>query len=374
MQVEKEKFDFKFLNTIMYVGAIIAIFYVLKNIGLLDKIMLALVSLTPVYIGIIICWISMPFANKLRKLGLSKNVSAFLALILIFGILIVLFSFIIPMFVSQLTSLIKDFPSIYNSAVEKINWFLVEKVHLGDTFKLPDTQKSLEIIQNNLGKIVDYSINTVQSVFGVVVSIATSVVVSFFLVKDFDKFKNGIIVFLSKNRKDTKRYKMIIEADEMLMSYIKGMAIDSFIVGVLTTIVCMVLGLDYAIIFGILIMILNLIPYIGAVISYTVASLYALTVGGPVLAIITFICLLVVQIIDANILQPNIVAKSVNLHPVVVLSGLIVFELFFGIIGMIIAVPVLAALKIILKYKFSISFEDMEMVEKKAEEKQKLSK
>ena len=374
MQVEKEKFDFKFLNTIMYVGAIIAIFYVLKNIGLLDKIMLALVSLTPVYIGIIICWISMPFANKLRKLGLSKNVSAFLALILIFGILIVLFSFIIPMFVSQLTCLIKDFPSIYNSAVEKINWFLVEKVHLGDTFKLPDTQKSLEIIQNNLGKIVDYSINTVQSVFGVVVSIATSVVVSFFLVKDFDKFKNGIIVFLSKNRKDTKRYKMIIEADEMLMSYIKGMAIDSFIVGVLTTIVCMVLGLDYAIIFGILIMILNLIPYIGAVISYTVASLYALTVGGPVLAIITFICLLVVQIIDANILQPNIVAKSVNLHPVVVLSGLIVFELFFGIIGMIIAVPVLAALKIILKYKFSISFEDMEMVEKKAEEKQKLSK
>ena len=146
------------------------------------------------------------------------------------------------------------------------------------------------------------------------------------------------------------------------------------IVLVLTTIVCMVLGLDYAIIFGILIMILNLIPYIGAVISYTVASLYALTVGGPVLAIITFICLLVVQIIDANILQPNIVAKSVNLHPVVVLSGLIVFELFFGIIGMIIAVPVLAVLKIVLKYKFSISFEDMEMVEKKAEEKQKLSK
>ena len=54
MQVEKEKFDFKFLNTIMYIGAIIAIFYVLKNIGLLDKIILALVSLTPVYIGIII--------------------------------------------------------------------------------------------------------------------------------------------------------------------------------------------------------------------------------------------------------------------------------------------------------------------------------
>ena len=156
---------------------------------------------------------------------------------------------------------------------------------------------------------------------------------------------------------------MVLEVEDALMSYIKGIAIDSFIVGLLTTVICLVLGLDYAIVFGVLIMVLNLIPYIGAIVSYAITSLYALTVGGPILALVTLICLIAVQIVDANILQPNIVAKSVNLHPVVVLAGLIVFELFFGVFGMIIAVPVLAVIKIILKYRFSVNFEELEKEE-----------
>ncbi len=364
MKQEKvEKFDFKFLNTIMYIGAIIGIYYVLKNIGIMDKIVQAFFALIPVYIGFIICWISTPLAHKLRKLGLNKTLSSFASLIIIFGVLILLFSFIIPMFVSQLTTLIKDLPHIYSVVVDKVNWFLTEKVHLESGLNISSNFEDLELverIQNNLGNIVDYSINTLQSVFGVLVTIGTTIVVSFFMVKDVDKIKANIISFFSKNAKNNNRYKMIQEIDETLMSYIKGIAIDSFIVGVITTIVCMILGLDYAIVFGILIMLLNLIPYIGAILSYSIATLYALTVGGPFLAIITLICLIGVQIIDANILQPNIVAKSVNLHPVVVLSGLIVFDLFFGIVGMIIAVPVLAVIKIILKYKFSFNFEEVD--------------
>lgn len=370
---KKERFDFKFLNTVMYIGAIIGIYYVLKNIGLMDKIIEALFSLMPVYIGFLVCWISMPLAHKLKKLGLNKTVSAFVSLIIIFGVLIVIFSFVIPIFVSELTNLIKEFPSLYTTVIEKINWIMTQKLHLEKGLEISTNLKDVAIVekvQNNLGSIVNYSITTIQSVLGVLVTIGTAIVVSFFMVKDVDRFKSNIISFFSKNKKNTNRYKMILEIDETLMSYIKGMAIDSFIVGVLTTIVCMILGLDYAVVFGFLIMILNLIPYIGAILSYTIASLYALTVGGPILGLITLICLVAVQVIDANILQPNIVAKSVNLHPVVVLAGLIVFEVFFGIFGMIIAVPVLAVIKIILKYKFSVNFEEFEK-EQEVKEKEK---
>lgn len=369
----KEKFDFKFLNTVMYIGTIIGIYYVLKNIGIIDKVVEAFFSLVPVYIGFLVCWISMPLAHKLQKIGLNKTVSAFVALIIIFGILIIMFSFVIPIFVSELTNLIKELPSLYTTVIEKINWFMLEKLHLEKGLEISSNLKDVPIvekIQSNLGNIVDYSINTIQSVLGVLVTIGTAIVVSFFMVKDVDRFKSNIISFFSKNKKNTNRYKMILEIDEALMSYIKGMAIDSLIVGILTTIVCMVLGLDYAVVFGFLIMVLNLIPYIGAILSYTIASLYALTVGGPVLAVITLICLVAVQVVDANILQPNIVAKSVNLHPVVVLAGLIVFEVFFGIFGMIIAVPALAVIKIILKYKFSVNFEEFEK-EQQLEENQK---
>lgn len=366
-------FDFRFLNKLMYFGAAIVVYYVLKNIGIFDKIVEAILALTPVYLGIIICWLSMPLSNKLRKLGLSKSLAAIISLVIIFGITIAVFSIMIPMFIEQLTALIKELPNIYSSMVTKINAFLYDRFGIESGLQVSDSLKDLDIVKKYMGQVLTYSITTLQSAVSVIVTIGTAIVVSFFMVKDMDKFKETLIDILSKSSKDNRRRKMILEIDTTINSYIKGVIIDSVIVGIMTTIVCMVLKLDYAIIFGIIIMFLNLIPYIGAILSYTLASLYALTVGGPVLAIITFVALFLVQVIDANILQPNIVAKSVKLHPVVVLGGLIVFQLFWGIFGMIIAVPVLAIINIILKYKFSTDYEIEEESEETKKEENKIN-
>ena len=369
MKIEDKKFDFKFLNFMMYFGFAVAIYFLLKNIGVMDKIVESIVALTPVFLGIILCWISTPLTNKLRKIGLSKNLSAILSLILIFGLIIVVFSMIVPIFISQFSNLIKDFPSIYDNIVDKINPFLNENLNIEANIKHFNEIISKDIILDNLDNILTYSISTLQSVFSVLVTIGTTIVVSFFMVKDMDKFKERIIMFFSRNGKGGKTYKMLSEIDAAVMSYVKGTILDSIIVGILTTIVCLILGLDYAIVFGILITILNLIPYIGALLSELIVALYALTVGGPIFAIVTFACLLLVQIIDANILQPNIIGKSVNLHPVVVIGGLIVFNLLFGIVGMIIAMPILAILKIIIEYKFSVQFDEIETKEDIAKNK-----
>ncbi len=369
MKIEDKKFDFKFLNFMMYFGFAVAIYFLLKNIGMLDKIIESIVALTPVFLGIILCWISTPLTNKLRKIGLSKNLSAILSLILIFGLIIVVFSMIVPIFISQFSNLIKDFPSIYDDIVDKLNPFLNENLNIDANIKHFNEIISKDIILDNLDNILTYSISTLQSVVSVLITIGTTIVVSFFMVKDMDKFKERIIMFFSRNGKGGKTYKMLSEIDAAVMSYVKGTILDSIIVGILTTIVCLILGLDYAIVFGILITILNLIPYIGALLSELIVALYALTVGGPIFAIVTFACLLLVQIIDANILQPNIIGKSVNLHPVVVIGGLIVFNLLFGIVGMIIAMPILAILKIIIEYKFSVQFDEIETKEDIAKNK-----
>jgi len=358
IKIEDKKFDFKFLNFLMYFGFSVIIFFLLKSLGLMDKILDSIVALAPVFLGILICWISMPLANKLKKIGLSKNVSAFVSLIIIFGVIILAFSMLVPIFVNQLSSFIKELPQIYNSIVEKVNPILIEKLNMPNGIKNFQELVSKDIIKDNLDNILNYSISTFQSIINVLITIGTTIVVSFFMVKDMDKFKESIITFFSRNSKSSKRYKMLIEMDEVVMSYVKGTIIDSIVVGILTTIVCVILGLDYAIVFGILITVLNLIPYIGAIVSEVVVALYALTVGGPVFAVITFVCLFMVQVVDANILQPNIIAKSVNLHPVIVLGGLIVFNLMFGIVGMIIAMPVLAVIKVYLEYKFNIEINE----------------
>lgn len=359
MKIDEKKFDYKFLNFLMYFGFSVAIFYFLKSIGIMDKIIDSVIALIPVFLGILICWISMPLSNKLKKWGLKKNTAAVISLIIIFGIIIFVFAMLVPIFINQLSNLIKDLPNIYNSIVEKINPILIERLNIPNGIQSFQEIFSKNIIQDNLQDILNYSINTFQSIINIIITIVTTVIVSFFMVKDMDKFKDNFLIFFSRNSKNSRKYKMLIEMDQAVMSYVKGSIIDSIIVGILTTVVCVILGLDYAIVFGMLITILNLIPYIGAIISELVVSIYAYTVGGPIYAVITFVCLVAVQLIDANILQPNIIAKSVNLHPVIVVGGLIVFNLLFGIFGMIIAMPVLAVIKIYLEYKFSIQFNEI---------------
>ena len=362
--MDENKFDFKFLNKVMYVGAFILLCLALKAFGLLDKAVELLVALTPFYIGVIICWISKPLANRLRKMGLSKGISATIALIIIFAIIILALSYIIPVLVSELTQFIKEVPSMYTSIASKVNSFLMEKFNL--EYKLPSSLGEIDFLSGDMiQNVLNYSIDTAQKTGSFLISVVTAIIISFFMVKDMDRTKNSFIVLASKNGKNANRYKMLVEMDEILNSYIRGLLLDSIIVGIMTTILCLILQLKYAVIFGIMITLLNLIPYIGAVISYCITSLYAFTVGGPVLAIITFVASFIIQMIDANILQPNIIAKSVKLHPVIVICGMLVFERLFGIIGIVIAMPVLTLIKIFIKHKFNINFDTDEDNKKK---------
>lgn len=371
MKVKEDGLDFKFLNITIYVSAFIGLYFFLKNIGIMDKVLSGIAALAPVIIGIIICWISMPLVKRLRKIGLGKNVSAIIALIIIFGIIGAAVGLVIPIFIEQLSHLIREFPAIYTNVIGFINDFLINNLDIPNGIDITSSLKSLDFVQGTINNAINYSINTVQNVTSFVVSFFTAIIVSFFMAKDIDRFKESVITFLSRNSKDGRKHKMIMDIDATCMSYIKGYTIDSLIVGILTTIVCLILKIDYAVLFGIILMIFNFIPYIGAILSYLVVSLYALATGGPVFALVTFICLIIIQIIDANILQPNIIAKSVDLHPVVVIGGLIVFQLIFGIVGMIIAMPVLAGIKVYLKYKFNI---DDELNEDKDKKKKAINK
>ena len=347
----KKEFDFKFLNKTMYIAVLIVLFYVLKNLGIIDKLVEINSALMPVYAGIVVCFLSTPLANKLKKIGMSKKWAAIISLLIIYGILIGLFTLVIPMFVDQLKNLITNLPEIYTDIVTKVNEFLHSNVGLEDEISIATDIKNLEFVNKYLGNILTYSITTLQSAVGIIISIFTTIVVSFFMVKDLDELKKKLVAYFSNNGKNKGRYTLIEDIEMTVLSYVKGVTIDSCIVGLLTAVLCIVLKIDYAIVFGLLITVLNFIPYLGAIVSEVIIALYALTIGGPLFALLTFIMLVVIQIIDANVLQPNIVAKSVDLHPVVVFVGLIIGNLLMGIVGMIIVVPLLAVIKIIIRYK-----------------------
>lgn len=354
--MEEKKFDFRFLNKLMYIATFIVICYALKTFGLLEKIGEILFALTPFYVGVVICWISRPLANKLRKWGFGKGIAAIISLVIILGIVALALGYIIPVMATEIAQFVKEVPSLYTNITTKINGF-IEYRFASSEYRLPTSLGQLDLLSRFSGELVNYSIDTAQKVISFLVSSLTAIIISFFMVKDMDKTKNNLISLISKNKKNSKTYKMLVDMDDILNSYIRGLLIDSVIVGIMTTILCAILKLKYAVIFGIIITILNFIPYIGAALSYCITTLYAYTVGGPVLALITLVSSIIIQMIDANILQPNIIGKSVKLHPVVVICGLLVFERLFGAIGMLISTPFIALAKIYINYKFDINFE-----------------
>lgn len=361
-QEKTKKFDFNFLNIAMYTIFGIIILYVLKNLGIWQKIVQVLVALTPVYVGIIICWLSSPIAKKFKKWGMKDKTAAFVSLFIILGFLILVIAFTVPIATKEISSLIDDMPNIYNNAVSGISNLMnnidSSKIDKAKIIDLSKQQLNFDLVKKYAGNIVGFSISTVKGIGSTIVAIFTTIIVSFFLVKDVDKYKAKVINYLSKGNKKSKKYRMYTEIDDILISYVKGIVLDSFIVGILITIVCLILKIKYALIFGIISMVLNLVPYFGALFSELIVALYALSTNGIYFAILTFALAILVQIIDANILQPNIVAKSVNLHPIAVLSGLIAFNILFGFFGMVIAVPALAVIKIILKYSVTANIDD----------------
>ena len=122
---------------------------------------------------------------------------------------------------------------------------------------------------------------------------------------------------------------------------------DAIIVGILVTIAMSIMGIKYAPLLGFFIGLFNIIPYVGAIIAVSVSALITLITGGLTQAIWMLIVVVILQQIDANIINPKIVGQSLEVSPLLVLLAVTVGGAYFGMLGIFLAVPVAAIIKII---------------------------
>lgn len=193
--------------------------------------------------------------------------------------------------------------------------------------------------------VADFVIAVGSNIFNLVIAITCSIYVIAsreFFSDIWDKFfflifrgkKSGVVI---------RRALGIIKTT--FSKYIHGQIIEASIVAVLSTIVLYVIGVDYAIVLGIICGIFNLIPYIGPFIGTAISAVFALLSGGFWMAVAVIVCLVIVQQVDCNILCPKIVGDIVGLHPALVLIAVTIGGNINGLLGMIIAVPIAASLK-----------------------------
>ena len=150
-----------------------------------------------------------------------------------------------------------------------------------------------------------------------------------------------------RKRKSRKEIKYLLEKlDESLYSFISGTLWLSLLLFVVSVIGFSIIGLNAAVLVSFICVVTNLIPYIGPYMGAAVAGAIGFA-QSSLIGTLTLAFILVTQTIDGNILQPLVMSKKMNLSPITIILSLLVFEYMFGIIGMVIATPVVALLKII---------------------------
>lgn len=144
---------------------------------------------------------------------------------------------------------------------------------------------------------------------------------------------------------------------------VNGTLLVACMVFVCDTIGFSIIGLKSALLFGLFCGITDLIPYIGPYLGTAVATVVGLT-QSPLIGLGVFIIACVVQLVESYVLQPIVMSKATNLHPVIIICGLLIFGHFFGIVGMILATPIMSVIKVILEF----IIEKFELFQRKNEE------
>lgn len=205
----------------------------------------------------------------------------------------------------------------------------------------------------NISELLQASImsvaNSISKAGGWAINIVLGVTIAFYMLVEKNKIlyycKNIVEVFFHKKTANAIKsfYRLVTST---FSNYITGQVTDAFIMAVLISVSFFIAKIPYAVMIGILSGFSNLIPYVGAVIAFLLSVAMGLLSGEPIRALYAVIIVLVLQQVDSILIVPKVVGKSVELHPAFVIISLAVFGGLFGILGMIVAVPFGALIKI----------------------------
>ena len=347
----------KILNVFYYVMVVAIIFLVTllaKEWGILTFLVTVLKVATPFFIGYILAWLFNPLVLKLQDKGVRRGLAAAVVYICFIAIMFLFFWILIPTIYDQLNDLISSFPSIIDSIKNGITNILSGFENV-DGLNVADIEnnifKGVEVFITSLTTNLPQNIlNSVGSIFSGLGTIAISLVIGIYMLIDFGNIRSHLIKLLPK-KNQVEVTSLLNDIGTELRKYVNGTLFVAFMVFVGDAVGFALVGLKAPLLFALLCGITDLIPFIGPYIG----GIAAIIVGfsqGPIVGIITLIIVLLVQCLENYVLQPVVMSKTMKLHPVTIILGLLLFGHFFGIPGMILATPTIALCKIL--YHFII--------------------
>jgi len=306
--------------------------------------------LLPFVLGGAIAYFIDPVADRLERAGLSRVSATALITVVSVLLFVILALLVIPTLVSQLIDLFELMPQL----MRDLQAFLTVKFPslLNQDSAMRQTLIAIgETIQSRGGEMLNSVLNSALSLINVVILIVIVPVVAIYMLLDWDRMIAKIDDFLPRDHAPVIR-QLAGEIDETLSSFLRGMGTVCLILGTYYAVALMVVGLNFGLAVGFIAGLVTFIPYLGALIGGTLAIGLALFQFWGDWGSIGAVAAIFVagQIVEGNLLTPKLVGNSVGLHPVWLLLALSVFGTLFGFVGMLVAVPIAAALGVLARY------------------------
>lgn len=381
--MKKEREWKKWLGLFVFSVTLIVIYKTLDNFGVIftwlnnfNKIIMPfIIAVIIAYIFYIPCRSVEKIYRKSKIKLISKKCRglATLTIYLIAGFVIfVIVRFIFPTITKSITELAMNLPGYYNRALEYFSNLpednILKQLNIADMI--------LKIKEINIAeKIIDFLdfdnisqyIKGVMDVTGIIFDAFVTLVVSIYLIlerSDIKSFLRNLSKAVFNKDMNIKIAEYYRKTNTVFFNFISSQVVDAIIVGVISTIAMSILKVRYAVLLGFLIGLFNIIPYFGAIAAVGIAIIITIFTGGPFKAIWMAITVIILQQIDANIINPRILGNSLQLSPILVIFSVTILGSYFGVLGMFLAVPIAAMIKILL----------LDFIDERKEEKNRIEK
>jgi len=302
-------------------------------------------------ISFFIAYLLDPVIDRLEKLKVPRVAGILILIVLLTLFLALFFIAMFPLLYSEVNYLTSSIPKVVASLTDAAQ-HMAERLNINitlDTLKDQLAPKAGEIAKQTLNAI-EGLLSSATTAVSSIINLAIVPILVFYFLKDFDRLNDKLYEIIGRKDDGVKLKRYLKEFDTILSVYFRGQVIVAAILAVLYTAVLLIVGVKPAVLIGLVSGVLSVVPYLGFIIGFSSSLVLAIVQYQdflhPIMVIVGFA---IVQMIEGNFITPKIVGESLGLHPTAVIFALLAGGSLFGIGGMIIALPIAAFIKILIK-------------------------
>lgn len=305
--------------------------------------------LLPFALAIVMAYLLSPLAKALTRRGVPRVLALALVYVVVVVAGAVAIGLLVPTVVLELTRMAEFLPG-YLTWLQELALSYQEQY---SEVQIPLTVRqaiddAVQSIQNALLAYIGRAAQAILGVFGALFSFIVAPILSFYMLKDLEGLRAGLARFVPvKDREPV--FRLLSEVDGVMVGFVRGQLIVAGIVGVLMAGALTFLGVKFAVVLGVIAGLTNIIPYFGPFLgSLPVLAVAAAGSTGDLLRVL--IAIIIIQQIESQLLAPRIISKHVRLHPLAVVFALMVGLELYGVLGMLLAVPIAGIIRVVLDH------------------------